>query len=381
MKRIRIYVFAVLAFAVLSAFWSLFYFIIGAISGAYGMQINPLLHHIISSILGIVVFGMLGNLYGHLHRSKGMSYFQTIIQAMRQMAKGNFEIKLDLPDFAPGPNVKNNPFVQLVDSMQYMAKELGQLERVRQEFISNVSHEIQSPLTSIKGFAKALENEHLSEEKKKHYLNIIQTETDRLSKLSDNLLKLTALEREDHPFSVTFYRLDRQIRQTLLSFEPRWSEKRINMEIDLEPVTIFADSELMSQVWANLIQNSIKFTPDKGKVSLSLKQIKNEAVFRISDTGIGIKPEDRIHLFERFYKADRSRNRAIDGNGLGLSIVKKIIDVHHGRIHVESQFGRGTTITVSLNNQSTSRPPKKDASYSQDQPHPDELSNMPHSAC
>ncbi|WKB37281.1 HAMP domain-containing sensor histidine kinase [Terrilactibacillus sp. S3-3] len=195
-----------------------------------------------------------------------------------------------------------------------------------------------------------MKNDSLPKDKRDHYLQIIETESDRLSKLSDNLLKLTALENERHPVNVATYRLDEQIRQILLFFEPQWKNKAIQMRIDLDKIAVTADGDLMNQVWTNLIQNSIKFTPEHGVVTVTLKKAGSQTVFfSITDTGIGIKKADQQHLFERFYKADRSsRNRALGGNGLGLSIVKKIVDMHNGKISVKSEYGKGTTITVKL---------------------------------
>ncbi|WP_010632341.1 sensor histidine kinase [Sporolactobacillus vineae] len=348
MRVIKIFFFMAAVLTVLSIFWTFFYFVIGLVAEIGSFSLNPLAHHIISSILGIFLFAVIGDLISHLHKPKRLNYFQAIIQALRQIAKGNFEIELDASLTPPGLNVKSNPFIQLADSVHYMAKELSQIERVRQEFISNVSHEIQSPLTSIKGFAKALESDGLSDEERRHYIRIIESESDRLSKLSDNLLKLTVLENNRHPIRFEAYRADRQIRQVLLTLEPQWNRKKLDMRIKLEAVTLIADQELMNQVWMNLIQNSIKFTPEQGRITIRLFRQKNGTVFQVSDTGIGIREEDRIHLFERFYKADKSRNRTNGGNGLGLSIVKKIVDVHHGSIRIASEPGQGTQFTVSL---------------------------------
>lgn len=348
MKQVRFFCLIVSIFIFLSASWALFYYLLGKLADFYGLTLNPLVHHVVSSLIGMFVFIALTAVFGRFHEPKKVTYFQAITQALRQIAKGNFKIDLDVDLRVPGPHVKNNPFVQLVDSVHYMAKELEQLERVRQEFISNVSHEIQSPLTSIKGFARALENDQLTRSKRDHYLQIIRMEADRLSKLSDNLLKLTSLEHSKNPVTKVRYRPDRQIRNCLLAFEPQWRRKKIHMNIDLDPITLYADSELMNQVWTNLIHNGIKFTPEGGTIDVSLKQVRNTAIFAVSDSGIGIRPEDRLHLFERFYKADRSRNRSEGGNGLGLSIVRKIVDVHHGHIFVDSEFGKGTTVTVSF---------------------------------
>ncbi|SFF94144.1 HAMP domain-containing sensor histidine kinase [Sporolactobacillus nakayamae] len=347
MKKIKVHGLFILMLLLLNSFWVFFYVVIGSMFHYYGSSLPPLLLHVASALLGIILFGFVMAKIGKYTKPKRLNYLQTIIQAIQQMAKGNFEIKLDVPVLERGGN-RHNPFVQLADSVHYMAKELGQLERVRQEFISNVSHEIQSPLTSIKGFARALENDQLSKEKGAHYLRIIQTETDRLSKLSDNLLKLTTLENERHPMHMVDYRPDRQIRSCLLALEPQWNKKNLTMNIELEPVIIHADRELMNQVWMNLIHNSIKFTPNDGEIHVELKNQKDRIIFRLSDTGVGIKQEDFVHLFERFYKADRSRSSQQGGNGLGLSIVKKIIDVHHGEIHVSSDCGKGTTFTIIL---------------------------------
>ena len=211
----------------------------------------------------------------------------------------------------------------LVKSINDMTDELNAMEKMRQEFVSNVSHEIQSPLTSIKGFARALQDNNLSEEKREHYLTIIETETTRLSKLSQNLLKLTLLESEEYTPERATYRLDQQLKQIVLNSEPLWAEKEIELELNLEKVHITADQESMSQVWINLIHNSIKFTPNGGTITIQLKEYEKVVEVRIRDSGIGISKEQKQHIFERFYKADSSRNRVYGGSGLGLAIVKK----------------------------------------------------------
>lgn len=222
------------------------------------------------------------------------------------------------------------------------------MERMRQEFISNVSHEIQSPLASIRGFAQVLQSDKLSPKDRMHYLSIIEAESMRLSKMSDNLLRTASLEAENMRFEPKTYRLDKQIKGIILSCEPQWAEKEIDMEADLEETSITADEDLMSQVWINLIHNSIKFTPENGGISIGLHRKDYRVEFEIPDTGIGIAEEDQTRIFERFYKADKSRERSNKGSGLGLSIVKKIVDMHKGTIAVQSKPGAGTTFIVSL---------------------------------
>jgi two-component system phosphate regulon sensor histidine kinase PhoR len=223
------------------------------------------------------------------------------------------------------------------------------MERMRQEFISNVSHELQSPLTAIRGFAQVLQNDQVSAADRRQYLAIIETESTRLSRLTENLLKLAALEAEPGTVAPQAYRLDKQIRNLILACEPQWAGKGLEMDVALDDVTIRADEDLLSQVWLNLLHNSIKFTPEGGRVTIALHQQGDQIRFQITDTGIGIAAEDQIHIFERFYKADRARTPATNGgSGLGLAIVRKIVELHHGTITVESQPGTGTTFTVTL---------------------------------
>lgn len=297
---------------------------------------------LINCIGGLFLWGITMTCLGRFFRSEQMKFFQALIAAIKSMSRGDFNVSVD------NNNPHNGPFEELVDSINNMAVELGQLEKMRQEFISNVSHEIQSPLTSISGFSRALQNEMITPEERKHYLEIIEAESTRLSKLSDNLLKLSSLESQHHPFEPRSYRLDKQIRNHILACEPQWVEKNIEMDIELEPVTLMADEDLLSQVWTNLIHNAIKFTPEGGTIGVHVSNTRKEAIIRISNNGACISEEDLPHIFERFYKADKSRNRTSGGNGLGLSIVKKIIDMHAGTISVESIPEERTVFIVRL---------------------------------
>lgn len=322
--------------------WTAAYYITSYLYERFGVQPSDLVRQLVNSTVGFVIFGLLMLLISYLTLPKRMAMFNTIIDAMRRLSQGDFNVTL---------NIKmkvDNQFSQLVRSFNDMAARLGEMEKLRQEFISNVSHEIQSPLTSIRGFALALNNNQLSDEERAHYLGIIETESIRLSQLSANLLKLTSLESNHHPFERKQYRLDRQLRAVILACEPQWLDKSIDMDVSLEEVEIVADPDLMNQVWMNLIHNSIKFTPNGGKISVRLQLREREAAVSIIDTGIGIGEEDLPRIFERFYKADKSRNRKGGGSGLGLSIVKKIVDLHGGSIDVQSQLGKGTSITVRL---------------------------------
>ena len=271
-------------------------------------------------------------------------FFLPLIDAMTQISKGNYNVKLE----HELEHTKNHPFGKFVKGINDMAIELNELEQMRQEFISNVSHEIQSPLASISGFAKVLKRSELTQTERERYLDIIETESLRLARLSDNLLKLTSIESEHHPFEVKAYRLDQQIRKIILSCEPQWVAKSLVLDVSLEEVEIFADEELLSQAWVNLIHNSIKFTPNGGGLAIGLYRREEQVEVTITDSGIGIREDELDQVFERFYKADKSRNRTAGGSGLGLSITKEIIDMHKGTIFVQSKEADGTTFIITL---------------------------------
>jgi len=266
---------------------------------------------------------------------------RALTAATRELAKGRFDVEL--------PAKRQDELGELARSFNGMARDLKQLEQMRQDFVSNVSHEIQSPLTSISGFAEALKSPGLTtEENRSRYIDIILTESDRLSRLSDNLLKLASLESEHHPMAVRTFHLDESIRQVAVALEPLWSAKRLDLELSLpSALKIQADPDQLNQVWTNLLGNSIKFTPEGGRIAVALAPEGDEYKITITDTGIGIPPEDLDRVFERFYKADRSR-RSGSGSGLGLSIVRRIVLLHQGRIEASSSPGQGTTVTVRL---------------------------------
>jgi two-component system, OmpR family, phosphate regulon sensor histidine kinase PhoR len=315
------------------------------------LHISLLLAQIINSLSGLLFAGLIGSGAIKIANSFGWlperNVFNPIVEALEKIAKGDFSVRLD------SANPDNQMVGVLANSINNMALELEQMENLRQEFISNVSHEIQSPLTSIGGFAQALQNDQLSAEERHHYLSIIETESRRVSRITEDLLRLAALESEHAKFEPKIYRLDRQVRSLILACEPQWVEKELDFNVSLDEIEIMADEDLLSQVWTNLIHNSIKFTPQGGKVWIDLKQQGTVIEFRIRDSGIGIAAEDRARIFERFYKADRSRTRSNGGSGLGLAIAKKIVELHGGEIGVESDAGIGTTFSVRLNDKET----------------------------
>ncbi|WP_229692222.1 sensor histidine kinase [Paenibacillus radicis (ex Gao et al. 2016)] len=265
---------------------------------------------------------------------------KVLTEATKRLARGDFDVALRMK--------RKDEIGTLTHSFNDMAQELKQLETMRRDFVSNVSHEIQTPLTSITGFVKTLKNNTgLSEEQRDRYLGIVLTESERMSRLSDNLLALASLESEHHPFEQSSFHLDEQLRQVVVACEPQWLAKNIHLELQLpSAVRITADPDQLNQIWLNVLGNSIKFTPDGGQIRIGLTSTPFSHMVTITDTGPGISAEDISRIFDRFYKADRSRSSG--GNGLGLAIVKKIVSLHQGDIEVQSESGQGTTVVVTL---------------------------------
>ncbi|WP_091016508.1 MULTISPECIES: sensor histidine kinase [Paenibacillus] len=263
-----------------------------------------------------------------------------LTEATRLIAAGDFNVKL---------NIKQKGEIgTLARSFEEMMHDLQQLEQMRREFVANVSHEVQSPLTSISGFAIALKQVDLPDDERSEYLDIIITETARMSKISDSLLKLSLLESQSLQMRLATLSLDEQIRRVIVAIQPQWSARNIQIDLDLQPTQITADYDQLNQVWINIFGNAIKFSEDGARINVTIKQnIKNVAI-RISDSGIGILPEDQKRIFDRFFKADRSHSQKYEGSGMGLAIVKQIVSLHQGDIRVESEYGRGTTFIVIL---------------------------------
>ncbi|QNK56555.1 cell wall metabolism sensor histidine kinase WalK [Paenibacillus sp. PAMC21692] len=260
--------------------------------------------------------------------------------ATRRIAAGDYNIKLNIK--------QEGELGTLARSFEEMMHDLQQLEQMRREFVANVSHEVQSPLTSISGYALVLKQDGLSDQERSRYLDVIIAEADRMSKMSDNLLKLSLLESQSQQLRPARFGLDEQIRRVIVALQPQWSARSISFELHLKSVPFMADYDLLSQVWTNVIGNSIKFSENGGVIAISMKQDNKNVTVRISDSGIGISPEDQKRIFERFFKADRSHSRQYSGSGMGLTIVKQIVSLHQGDIQVESELGRGTAFIVTL---------------------------------
>ncbi len=328
-------------FTVIIASWTGAYFASKLIFRILGTPSSVFVAQMISMLLQFLFIFCIMAVIGLVMRGQERAYYNPIIMAIRQISQGDFKVVLE-------NDSRYRQFGGIVEGINEMASELSRMETMRQDFISNVSHEIQSPLTSIRGFARALQSDTLSLESRRHYLDIIESESTRLSGLSDNLLKLSALETGSFPFEVKAYRLDKQLREMVLASEPQWLGKKIELEAELEEISIHAVEDLMSQVWTNLLHNSIKFTPQDGFIHIRLQIMDESIEVEIKDSGIGMIEEDLPRIFERFYKVDKSRSTSEGGSGLGLSLVKKIVEMHDGIVSVKSRSSEGTSFVVRL---------------------------------
>ena len=266
-----------------------------------------------------------------------------ITEAAEQMMKGDFSVRIR--PFSGGNDL--NGFGVIADYFNQMAQELSGTETLRTDFIANVSHELKTPLAVIQNYGTMLQQPGLSEEKRLEYAKAITDTSRQLANLITNILKLNKLENQQIYPKAETYDLGEQLCQCLLAFENVWEEKELDIQTDVEEqVLVDTDQELLSLVWNNLFSNAMKFTQPHGTVSLSLKSEGDDAVVQVSDTGCGISPQVGKHIFEKFYQGDTSH--AVQGNGLGLALVKRVIDIVGGDISVSSEVGKGSTFTVRL---------------------------------
>ncbi len=266
-----------------------------------------------------------------------------IVKAAERMVKGDFSVRI--PSLRSGD--AEDGFDAIANCFNNMAQELSGIETLRTDFIANVSHELKTPLAVIQNYGTLLQQPGLPKEKRMEYAKAVTDASRRLANLITNILKLNKLENQQIYPKAEAYDLGEQLCECLLAFESAWEDKSLEIEADVEDgVTVNADAELLSLVWNNLFSNAVKFTEPHGRVSLSLESEGEFAVVRVSDTGCGIPPEVGRHIFEKFYQGDTSH--AAQGNGLGLALVKRVMDIAGGDISVSSEAGKGSTFTVKL---------------------------------
>lgn len=264
-----------------------------------------------------------------------------IASAAVQIVQGDFNVRIE-PVNQMG--IDDN-FNEIIHCFNKMAEELSGVETLRTDFIANVSHEMKTPLAIMQNYGTLLQQSNLTEEDRLEYAKGVSEGSKRLADMMTNILKLNKLEKQQIYPKTEAYDLGEQLCECLLQFENVWEDKNIEIETDLaEDVKVNTDGELLSLVWNNLFSNAFKFTPSGGKVSLILEATEQHVIVKIMDTGCGMSPEVGVHIFEKFYQGDTSH--ATQGNGLGLALVKRVIDILHGEISVESTIGKGSTFVV-----------------------------------
>ncbi len=266
-----------------------------------------------------------------------------IAEATEKMIDGDFSVRIEpIAKFAT-----DDSFNEIIECINKMAEELSGVETLRTDFIANVSHEMKTPLAVMQNYGTLLQAHDLSDEKRLEYAKAVTDASRRLADMMTNILKLNRLENQQIYPQIERYDLGEQLCECLLQYESTWERKNIEIETDIaEGVLVSADAELLSLVWNNLFSNAFKFTEDGGKVTLTLTAEGENATVKISDTGCGMSADVGAHIFEKFYQGDTSHQT--QGNGLGLALVKRVVDIMQGEIGVESAVGVGTTFTVKI---------------------------------
>lgn len=265
-----------------------------------------------------------------------------LINATRSIAKGDFSVRVE-------ESSVNNELGELMKSFNVMAEELGSTELFRRDFINSFSHEFRTPIVSIRGFARQLKKSDLTDEQRSEYTDIIINESDRLTNMASNILTLTRLENQQIITDISTFRLDEQIRACILLLEKEWNKENINLDIELEEVQFTSNEEMLAQVWLNLFSNAIKFSREGGDIRVYCGRMGKNVRVEIEDHGVGMDAETKKHIFEQFYQGAGSRATA--GNGLGLTIAKRIVELAGGEINVESEINRGALFIVTLPSQ------------------------------
>ena len=301
-----------------------------ALNGFYGIIIFFSINIAIATVFTMIITALGNNAWKPVRK---------LIDAINEVAKGDFSIKLEENYHAPEIKKLNSSFNKMVS-------ELNSIETLRNDFIVSVSHEFKTPIAAIEGYATLLQDSSLTEEERMEYTKIILDSSRQLSSLSGNILKLSKLETQEIVPDKKTFSLDEQLRQALLLLETQWSKKNIDIDMDLDAINFYGSEELLNQVWLNIFSNAIKFTPENGLIVTRLKSTDKGVHVLISDNGIGMTDDVQNRIFDKFYQEDSSRN--LQGNGLGLTLVKKILDLCKCEINVKSKIGEGTTFNIYL---------------------------------
>ena len=290
-------------------------------------------------LLFAVISIIVGTILSHTVGKRPLNVIREIDDATKEVVKGNFTVRLN-------EDIVAEELHSMAHNFNTMVRELSNTEILRKDFIENVSHEFQTPLSAIEGYAALLQNRSLTTQKRQEYAARILVNARRLSDLSGNILLLSRLEHQELEIQKETYALDEKIREAILLFETKWTQKELCLEVDLSAIRYKGNKELLMQVWQNLIGNAVKFVSQKGEIRITLRIEKNDVIVTVADNGIGMSEAVQKRIYEKFYQADTSRTGI--GNGLGLALAKRIVDLHDGTLTVASAEGKGTMFTVTL---------------------------------
>ena len=335
-------------------------FVIGAISFfvlvAFVMQIAILVYDFIIQktsnktliailiLIMIVILSVVITIFDIIRRKIMVDRpVKRIISATEKIASGDFSVRLEINHTYD----KYNEFDEIMENLNIMASELSKTEILKKDFISNISHEIKTPLSIIQSYAMLLQDKDLSDTEREKHAKTLLKASRRLSSLVANILQLTKLENQALKLSPKKINLSDLVAELVIENEEVIEDKGLELECDIDEVEIISERSYIEIIISNLLSNAIKFT-DSGKISVSVKKENDQAIIKISDTGIGIPEKDLPMLFERFYRVDKARSREMGGTGLGLAIAKEIVEAHNGSIDVESEYGKGTAVTIKL---------------------------------
>lgn len=281
---------------------------------------------------------ILGTFFAAVFSRRPLKPLQDVIDATDKIARGDYSTRVQPCGTAE--------FRQLGESFNHMAEKIGSVEMLRNDFVNSFSHEFKTPIVSIRGFAKMLKRDDLTAEERREYLDIIIDESERLADLSENVLHLTKIEKQSIVTDKKRFNASEQIRLVIAMMDSKWHEKQIVFSFDCDEVFLWGNEEMLKQVWINLLDNAIKFSPKGGTVTVRISFIRGNTVVSFADQGPGMTPETAARIFDKFYQGDTSHN--VKGNGLGLTIAKRIVQLHGGDIDVHSEAGMGTVLSVSF---------------------------------
>ena len=320
-----------LIFLLVSAIWILLYRL-------EWIAVDPQTRHvpIVLLCLGSV---LLGTVLACLVGRRIIGPMQKLSDAFTALSKGDFSVRLSTDE-------KIEEIRELATHFNAMTHDLSHMETLRSDFVANVSHEFKTPIATIEGYATLLQNPNLTREKHDHYVQIILENARRLSDMSSSILTLSKLENQELILDNRWFRLDEQIRRCILLLEGKWACKELVFDLELPKQMYYGSEALLAQVWSNLLDNAIRYSPRAGTIQVHLHSAQAYVLVSVSDHGEGMSQEVCKHIFEKFYQGDPSRQA--EGNGLGLALVKRIVELSRGDVSVHSQVGAGAVFSVRL---------------------------------